>query len=149
VTGAAATAPGQPLHGTVAARWRGGLGWRAVLITGRPGAGKSDLALRLTGRGWRLVADDYVHVTASAGALYAVAPGTIAGRMEVRGVGVVGVGARGLTRLSLAVELTDGPVERLPEPAVRVIDGVPLPVLRLPGFEASAVEKVAAALARL
>lgn len=139
----------QPLHGTAAARWTAGAGWRAVLITGEPGAGKSDLALRLLGRGWRLVADDWVHVSASGGALYAVAPETIIGRMEVRGLGVVPVCALGQTRLSLAVELTDGPVERLPEPAARVIDGVTLPVLRLNGFEPSAVEKVAAALARL
>ena len=139
----------QPLHGTVAACWTPGAGWRAVLITGPAGAGKSDLALRLLGRGWRLVADDYVHVTASAGTLYAVAPETIAGRMEVRGVGIVPACARGLTRLSLAVELTDGPIERLPEPAARAVEGVALPVLRLNGFEASAAEKVAAALARL
>src|SRR5690606_13470826 len=107
--------------GTVAACWRTGVGWRAVLITGPSGAGKSDLTLRLLGRGWRLVADDYAHVTASAGALYAVAPETISGRMEVRGLGVVPACARGLTRLSLAVELIDGPVERLPEPAARTI----------------------------
>ena len=41
-------------------------------------------------------------------------------------------------------------VERgLPEPAARTLEGVALPVLRLNGFEVSAVEKVAAALARL
>jgi len=141
--------PRQPLHGTVAARWTTAAGWRGVLITGAPGAGKSDLALRLTGRGWRLVADDYAHVVASAGALYAIAPETIAGRMEARGVGVLTVSARGLTRLSLAVALTDGPVERLPERETQSFEGVVLPVLRLNGFEASAVEKVAAALARL
>ena len=139
----------QPLHGTVAARWTAAAGWRGVLITGAPGAGKSDLALRLIGRGWRLVADDYAHVVASGGALYAIAPETIAGRMEARGVGVLAACARGLTRLSLAVELTDGPVERLPETETRTYEGVGLPVLRLNGFEASAVEKVAAALARL
>jgi len=139
----------QPLHGTVAARWRPGVGWRAVLITGPAGAGKSDLTLRLIGRGWRLVADDYAHVTASGGILYAVAPETIAGRMEVRGIGIVPVCARGPTRLSLTVELVKGPVERLPEPAARTLEGVALPVLRLNGFEVSAVEKVAAALARL
>jgi len=68
---------------------------------------------------------------------------------EARGVGVLPARARGLTRLSLAVELTDGPVERLPEPETRAFGGVALPVLRLNGFEASAVEEVAAALARL
>ena len=142
----------QPLHGTVAARWTPA-GWRAVLITGPAGAGKSDLALRLIGRGWRLVADDYAHVTDSDGALYAVAPETISGRMEARGVGIISACPRGVTRLSLAIELVDGspgePVERLPEPAARTIEGVALPLLRLNGFEASAVEKVATALARL
>ena len=139
----------QPLHGTVAARWTPGVGWRAVLIIGEPAAGKSDLALRLIGRGWRLVTDDYAHVRASGGALYAVAPETISGRIEVRGVGIVGVGALGPVRLALALELTGGPVERLPEPESLMVEGVALPVLRLNGFEASAVEKVAAAIARL
>ncbi|MFN3932644.1 MAG: HPr kinase/phosphorylase [Brevundimonas sp.] len=139
----------QPLHGTVAAHWRAGVGWRAALITGPSGAGKSDLALRLLGRGWRLVADDYVHVTPSAGILYAVAPEAISDRMEARGVGIIPVCARGPTRLSLVVELVEEPVERLPETAVRTLEGVALPLLRLTGFEASAVEKVAAALARL
>lgn len=139
----------QPAHGTAAACWRPGAGWRAVLITGPAGAGKSDLALRLAGRGWRLVADDYAHLIASAGALYAVAPETIAGRIEARGVGIVPVCARGLTRLALVVELTGETPERLPEPETRTLEGIDLPVLRLRGFEASAVEKVAAALARL
>ena len=139
----------QPVHGTAAACWRPGAGWRAVLITGPAGAGKSDLTLRLIGRGWRLVADDYAHIVASAGALFAVAPETIAGRIEARGVGVVPASARGLTRLALAVELVEQLPERLPEPETRTIEGVGLPLLRLRGFEASAVEKVAAALARL
>ena len=139
----------QPLHGAVAALWSPGVGWRAVLITGPSAAGKSDLTLRLIGRGWRLVADDYAHVTASEGRLYAIAPETIAGRMEVRGLGIVPVCARGLTRLALAVDLVEEPVERLPEPAFRTLEGVALPLLRLNGFEASAVEKVAAAIARL
>ena len=139
----------QPLHGVVAARWTPGVGWRAVLITGPSAAGKSDLTLRLIGRGWRLVADDYAHVSASDGRLYAIAPETIAGRMEVRGLGIVPVCARGVTRVALLVQLAEGPVERLPEPEFHTIEGVALPVLRLNGFEASAVEKVAAALARL
>lgn len=140
------TAP--PLHVTSVALWTPA-GWRGVLIAGAPGAGKSDLALRLIGRGWRLVADDYAHVFASGGALYACAPATIAGRIEVRGVGILGACALGLARLALFVELTDQPVERLPDAASRQIDGVALPLVRLNGFEPSAVEKVTGLTGRL
>jgi len=132
----------QPMHGTVAARWTPGEGWRGILITGPSGAGKSDLALRLTGQGWRLVADDYAHVFASGAALYATCPATIAGRIEARGVGVVPACALGLVRLVLAVELSADAIERLPEPAHTEIAGVRLPLVRLCGFEPSAVEKV-------
>ena len=140
---------GQPVHATAVARWEPGVGWRAVLISGSSGAGKSDLALRLMGRGWRLVADDYVHVFASGEALYATAPDTIAGRIEARGVGVIGACIRGVVRLVLAVELTEAAVERLPAPETRTLAGRALPLVRLAGFEASAVEKVAAAIAPL
>jgi serine kinase of HPr protein (carbohydrate metabolism regulator) len=139
----------QPLHATAVAQWAPGVGWRAVLVCGPSGAGKSDLALRLMGRGWRLVADDYVHVFASGEALYATAPETIAGRIEARGVGVLDACVRGVVRLVMVVELTDGAVERLPGPETRILAGRPLPVLRLAGFEASAVEKVAAGMAAL
>jgi hypothetical protein len=141
--------PAQPLHATAVAQWAPGAGWRAVLISGPSGAGKSDLALRLIGRGWRLVADDSVHVFASGEALYAVAPETIAGRIEVRGVGIIPVTSRGVARLVLAVDLGGPAPERLPEPESRMLAGRALPQLRLTGFEASAVEKVAAAIAAL
>ncbi len=139
----------QPLHATAVAQWGPGIGWRGILISGPSGAGKSDLALRLIGRGWRLVADDYVHVFASGEALYATAPDTIRGRMEVRGVGVVCACLRGVVRLVLAVDLTESALERLPEPETWSLAGRSVPLLRLAGFEASAVEKVAAAIAPL
>ena len=140
---------GQPLHATAVAHWEPGAGWRAILISGPSGAGKSDLALRLIRRGWRLVADDSVHVFASGEALYAVAPETIAGRIEVRGVGIIGSATRDVVRLVLAVDLGGPAPERLPDPETRVLAGRTLPRLRLAGFEASAVEKVAAAIAAL
>lgn len=133
----------QPLHATIAARWTAGRGWRGVLIRGASGAGKSDLALRLIGQpGWRLVADDYAHVFASGGCLYATAPTAIAGRIEARGAGLLPVCRLDLVRLVLAVELTGDAVERLPEPDRAVIEGVALPSVRLNPFEASAVQKV-------
>ncbi|MDP3655446.1 MAG: serine kinase [Brevundimonas sp.] len=138
-----------PIHATAVAHWTPGAGWRAIVVSGPPGAGKSDLALRLIGRGWRLVADDYVHVFASGDALYATVPETIAGRIEARGVGLVGACARGVVRLVLAVELIDTAPERLPDPEFLTLAGRTLPLLRLKGFEASMVEKVAAAIALL
>ncbi len=140
---------GQPLHATAVAQWEPGAGWRAILISGPSGAGKSDLALRLIGRGWRLVADDRVHVFASGEALYATAPDTIAGRIEVRGVGIIGFATRKVVRLVLAVDLGGPAPERLPDPETWVLAGRTLPRLQLAGFEASAVEKVAAAIAAL
>ena len=66
----------QPIHATAVARHTPA-GWRGALIQGPSGVGKSDLALRLIGQGWRLIADDWTHLWASSGALYAAAPTTI------------------------------------------------------------------------
>ncbi|MFN3558721.1 MAG: HPr kinase/phosphorylase [Brevundimonas sp.] len=139
----------QPVHATVVARRDPVLGWRAAALWGEPGVGKSDLALRLIGMGWTLVADDYAHLFASAGRLYARAPDTIAGRMEARGVGILPVRTLDLARVVLAVDLAHEPVERLPEPGFRTLEGVSVPLLRLDPREASAGEKVAAMIARL
>ena len=139
----------QPVHATVAARWTPGQGWRAAAMWGASGVGKSDLALRLIGSGWRLVADDYAHLFLSGGRLFARAPLTIAGRIEVRGVGILPAEALDLAPVVLAVELAHSPVERLPEPEFRTVCGVDLPLLRLDPREASASEKVAAVIARL
>ncbi len=96
--------------------------------------------------GWRLVGDDWVEVFACRGALYATVPDTIAGRMEVRGVGIVSRPFRPSTRLALALRLTREPVERLPQPTWRVIEGVLLPQLDLDPRPASAAAVAAAAL---
>src|SRR3546814_1547110 len=56
---------------------------------GASGSGKSDLALRLIDRGWSLVSDDYVTLESRGGKLVAAPPEQIAGRMEVRHVGLI------------------------------------------------------------
>src|SRR5437763_620964 len=64
------------------------IGGRGVLLRGESGSGKSDLALRLIDRGAVLVSDDYTQVRAEHGRRIASAPGAIAGKSEVRGVGI-------------------------------------------------------------
>jgi hypothetical protein len=74
-----------PLHGSCAA-----LGGDAVLFLGPPGAGKSDLVLRLMGRGWMLVADDQVELEpVEPDSLMATPPTALRGLLEVRGLGLV------------------------------------------------------------
>lgn len=120
---------------------------RAILIAGPSGSGKSDLALRLIDRGAVLVSDDYTLVRRSEGRLVATAPSTIAGKMEVRGIGLVDVAHLDEAVVSLLVAL-DEPVTRLPDehpPTRRIADG-DVPVVPLAAFEASAAIKVELAL---
>ena len=119
-------------------------GGAGLLLTGPSGSGKSDLALRLLHRGARLVGDDYVYLGAESGALYAVAPREIAGKLEVRGLGVVMVNAIRVCRVAAVIELCPGAaIERLPEASRRDIEGVSLPCFRLDPFGAAACEKLA------
>jgi serine kinase of HPr protein (carbohydrate metabolism regulator) len=119
---------------------------RAVLIGGLSGKGKSDLALRLIDRGARLVSDDYTIVRRVDGRLVASAPATIAGRIEVRGVGILEFPHDEDVPIGLLVDL-DREVERLPEDGgTRMLAGMEVPVIGLSGLEASAPIKVEAAL---
>ena len=127
--------------------------WRAVLLRGPSGAGKSDLALRLIDRGARLVADDQTHLARKGRALIASAPQVIAGRMEVRGIGIVTLRRSQLMArapLALIVDLVPPEkIERMPEPGHEILTGISLPILALAPFEASAVAKLHLALSRI
>ena len=141
-------ASGHPLrlHGTCV-----DLGGVAVLLRGPPGAGKSDLALRLIDGGAHLVADDQVELQLERGRLVPRAPAAILGLIEARGIGLLPVPARSGATLGLVVDLTTDDIERMPEPSVVELLGVRVPVVRLNPFEASAVAKLrlsAGAIAR-
>lgn len=122
---------------------------RAVLIEGRSGTGKSDLALRLIDRGGMLVSDDYTVLTRRDRALTASPPANIAGKMEVRGLGLIAVDFAQDVPVGLVVVADNDPI-RMPEAeASRAIAGVVLPELRLSLLEPSAPIKVERALALL
>ena len=84
-----------------------------VLLLGPPGSGKSDLLLRLLDHGFALVADDRVDVVDG----YASPPPALAGKLEVRGLGIVRLRHVAPTRLALVVTLARE-VVRLPTPAL-------------------------------
>lgn len=126
---------------------------RAALLTGPSGAGKSDLALRCIGQNhyWAdrvirasLVADDQVHLERRGRRIAARAPAAIAGKLEVRGLGIIDVPRLPEAWLGLMVELADtGDIERQPDPSLKIqVLGLDLPILRVAPFQASAPLKV-------
>ena len=122
---------------------------RAVLITGPSGSGKSDLTLRLLDRGFTLVSDDRTIVRRDGDRLVATAPPTIAGKLEIRGIGIVEMERLSDVPVALLIELTSD-IERLPDDSRdRPILGVKLPLVSIDPMTASAASKVSLALDRM
>lgn len=133
-----------PLHATSVM-----IGGRVLLLTGRSGRGKSDLALRLIDRGALLLSDDYTDLVARDGILYASPPVRIAGQMEVRGIGIIDMAFAGEGPVALMLDL-DGTPERMPAEPLPTTElrGVAIPTLALVALEASAPIKAEQALLR-
>lgn len=110
-----------------------------VLVRGASGAGKSRLVLdllddaRATGGDAALVADDRVAVEAAHGRLVARTPRTIAGRIELRGFGIVEIAYEEACVVALVVDIEETQPPRMPEEEARIvrIAGVVLPCLKL------------------
>jgi len=119
----------------------------ALLLRGAPGSGKSDLALRLIDAGARLVADDQSELCRRGDALIVRAPATIAGLIEVRGIGIMRLDALAEAPVALIADLVAaGNVERLPSRRTEAILGLALPLIAVAPFEASAAAKLRLAL---
>ena len=137
----AQTLSSETVHATTVA-----IGGRAVMITGPSGSGKSDLALRLLDRGFKLVSDDRTIVRRADGRLIASPPAAIAGKLEVRGIGIIELETAGDVPVALMVELT-GDIDRMPEEdRQRPLLGIALPLVSVDAATASAPSKVALAL---
>ncbi|MCW2394358.1 MULTISPECIES: HPr kinase/phosphorylase [unclassified Sphingobium] len=134
----------QTIHATSVA-----IGGKGVLLIGGTGSGKSDLALRLIDRGAMLISDDYTRASKRDGKLILDAPETIAGKLEIRHLGIVETPHVGGVIACLAIRLDEAPV-RMPDiGSTFSLLGVELPLVVLAGLEPSAPIKAEWALLRL
>jgi serine kinase of HPr protein (carbohydrate metabolism regulator) len=103
----------------------------------------------LLDRGFTLVSDDQTIVRRDGERLIASAPAPIAGKLEVRGIGIIEVESVEDVPIALLVELTSD-IQRLPDDSrERPLLGVPLPLVSIDAATASAASKVVLALDRL
>jgi serine kinase of HPr protein (carbohydrate metabolism regulator) len=115
------------------------VGTRAILIRGASGTGKSRLAfdLILAGRCGQiapavLVGDDRVFLEARGGQVVVRAAGELAGKIEIRGLGIRGCDFAEEAVVGLVVDLSALDAERLPEPPALIADVCGVIIPRIP-----------------
>ena len=122
---------------------------KGVLLVGKSGTGKSDLALRLIEQGKAvLVADDVVCIKKDCGHLYGRSDEKIAGMLEIYGLGIVQYPYQEEAIISLVAELVEAPedVDRFPQKCTESILGLEIPKIALYAKHSSAVEKLCVGL---
>ncbi|MEH6724733.1 MAG: HPr kinase/phosphatase C-terminal domain-containing protein [Hyphomicrobiales bacterium] len=138
------------IHGTCVVYQKSG-----ILITGRSGSGKSQLALALMSDAARpstLVADDGVLLRAEGTDLWASVPRRLRGKIERYGMGIEIHGFVETCRLVLVVELTPpDQIERMPEPDTLIWthQKISLPKLILPEQPSNGASSIYATLKRI
>ena len=103
---------------------------RALLIEGAPGSGKSSLALALIDRGGVLIGDDGVALEPREGRLWASPPPTIAGKLEIRNVGIVDL-PTAQAPVALVIALDEAAPRYIEAPEWIEIAAINLPLVRL------------------
>ncbi|MCP4386216.1 MAG: serine/threonine protein kinase [Hyphomicrobiales bacterium] len=129
------------------------VGETGVLIRGPSGSGKSTLVLQMLASKPEttfLIADDRVHLAAHHGRLVATVPQTIAGHLEIRGLGIVRQHHVSPAVIRWAVDLL--PSEQCPrfpddDRTSVVVETIPLRRIAIPIAACGGVERVRAALA--
>jgi len=114
------------------------VGARAFLIRGPAGSGKSQLALKLIAAAQsgllpfaRLVADDRIRLEPCHGRLLARGPDTLAGLIEVRGLGIRELPYESLAVVGGVIDLAAADAERLPKRTDVEVVGIALPQFKV------------------
>lgn len=113
-----------------------------VLLLGESGVGKTDLALRLIQAGAILIADDQVDITPIGNGLYLSPPPSLAGVMELYGLGLVRMPYMTQAPLKLVVQCAQGVAERLPPARKWIMEGIAVDEVGLDPLHASAAAKL-------
>ena len=113
-----------------------------IMIIGKSGSGKSDLALRLIDSGAMLISDDLTICKKSGNFLYLNSHKETRGLLEVREIGIMTVPYIDNIKLALVVELTDIDFKRSPGEISCKVLGIRVPKIKILGRESSAVAKI-------
>ena len=113
-----------------------------VLIRGKSGIGKSDLALRLIDSGATLISDDLTICKKIDDYLYLYPHSETKGLLEVREIGIMTVPYVENIKLTLVVELVEKQFERIPRTMNCNILGIKFPKIKISGKSSSAVAKI-------
>lgn len=120
-----------------------------ILITGKPGSGKSSLALALLDKGAQLISDDITCLNVCDRKLMALPPSLIAGGLEVRGLGLVSIpnSLKKPVQIHMLIELNEGKSERCPADFQYVsVHGIKIPAFQFKMFEFALTNKVIMAI---
>src|SRR5580704_8474154 len=116
---------------------------KAVLLRGFSASGKSDFGLRLIDAGAELVADDQCLLRREEDGIVVSCPETIAGLLELRGIGIVRLPSLPEAPLAMIVDLVPtNLIERLPTRRTELLLGVWVSAIAMSPFEASAPAKL-------
>ncbi len=118
---------------------------KGILLTGKSGSGKSEIALKyIENKNAKLVSDDVVVIEVRENQLWGRAPENIKGLMEIRGVGIVRFDAEAEAPINLVVNLKNNPedIERMPKKRVENILGVEIEAIDLYAGDVTIVEKI-------
>ncbi len=113
-----------------------------LMILGKSGSGKSDLALRLIDSGATLISDDITICRKINSQIFLFSPEETKGLLEVREVGVITVPYVENIRLNLIARLVDEEITRMPKPENLRILGIKIPKFRINGRNPSSIVKV-------
>lgn len=119
----------QVLHGSAVA-FETSAGPAGLLIVGKSGSGKSELALELTSLGARLIADDQTELHRVGDVIRLFAPPPLRGLIELRGLGILRVDYTEGVALAVVVDLDEAETQRFPERHVATLLGLAIPRLR-------------------